>query len=134
MAEKSLLAFIGGAFLYSENHDALANWYSKMLGIIWEKTPDGSAYYQSYYYNEIDSGKKAYVGLSIIHSKKKIARDEGKSHMINYRVSDLARLVELLRSNGLEVKGIDKYPEGDFAWCKDPDGNEMELWEDTTLK
>jgi predicted enzyme related to lactoylglutathione lyase len=134
MPEKSFLAFIGGAFVYSENHNALADWYSKMLGINWEKTPDGSAYYACYYYNELDSGKKTYIGLSIIHSKTRIPRGDGKSHMVNYRINDLKNLVDHLRANGVAVKGIDKYPEGDFAWCKDPDGNEMELWEDTNMK
>ncbi len=131
--ENSFLAHLGGAFIYSENPEPLVGWYAKMLGINWESVPDGSAWYISLSYNDIHSGKKAYAGLSIIRSKKKIVRSEGKHFMINYRIKDLEKLVAHLHSNNVEVKGIDDYPEGKFAWCKDPEGNELELWEDTTL-
>ncbi|MFP4471542.1 MAG: VOC family protein [Bacteroidales bacterium] len=25
------------------------------------------------------------------------------------------------------------YPEGRYAWCEDPEGNPIELWEDTAI-
>ena len=50
--------------------------------------------------------------------------------MINYRVENLAALLELLRSEGVEA---DEHKEeleyGRFAWIMDPEGNRIELWE-----
>jgi hypothetical protein len=49
---------LGGAFIYSENPEALANWYHKHLAITFESAPDGSAYYASFFYTDLYSSKK----------------------------------------------------------------------------
>lgn len=50
--------------------------------------------------------------------------------MFNYRVENLDRLMEQLKSEGVKVdeKRQDE-PWGKFGWCYDPDGNKIELWE-----
>ena len=52
------------------------------------------------------------------------------SFMINYRVDDMAALLEQLKANGVEiVQGPESHENGKFAWIMDPDGNKVELWE-----
>jgi predicted enzyme related to lactoylglutathione lyase len=50
--------------------------------------------------------------------------------MINFRVKDLAALLETLKKEGVEIVGEmmdESY--GKFGWILDPDGNKIELWE-----
>jgi predicted enzyme related to lactoylglutathione lyase len=50
--------------------------------------------------------------------------------MINYRVSDLAAVLEELRREGCTVEDrIDESEFGRFGWVQDPEGNRLELWE-----
>ena len=50
--------------------------------------------------------------------------------MINYRVRDLDALLAKLRAAGVEqVKDVEEYPYGRFAWILDGEGNRVELWE-----
>ena len=50
--------------------------------------------------------------------------------MINYRVADLASLLQALRDEGCNV--LDKTDDseyGKFGWVMDPEGNKVELWQ-----
>jgi predicted enzyme related to lactoylglutathione lyase len=49
--------------------------------------------------------------------------------MINYRVSNLDRMLEQLRGSGVIVEKVEDYDYGRFAWITDPEGNRIELWE-----
>ncbi len=132
MAEQ-LISNIGGAFIYSENPEPLAFWYRDCLGINITATPDGSVYYASFDYTDLSSGKKTSVAWSIIRGKNRPSHVKEKLFVINYRVFDCDKTVAHLRSKGIEVKGVEVYPEGKFAWCSDPEGNFLELWEDTAM-
>lgn len=133
MVQKDFVAHIGGAFIYSADPKTLAQWYSKHLGIEFESNgTDGNIFYRTYFYNEIPSGKKAYMVLSILENKNRPFLYE-KVFCINYRVNDLESVASYIRTLNVEVKGIEVYPEGKFAWITDPEGNYIELWEDTTL-
>jgi predicted enzyme related to lactoylglutathione lyase len=117
---------IGGVFFKSTNdHEALAAWYQKNLGIALEswggsilKWPDDHADDE---------------GLTVWHVAKKDSEwfaPSKSSFMINYRVDDMAGLLEQLKANGVEiVKGPEREENGVFAWVLDPDGNKVELWE-----
>ncbi|MFI5149585.1 MAG: VOC family protein [Bacteroidia bacterium] len=129
----SFVSNIGGAFIYSENPETLAQWYAKHLGIVFETIPGGSACYASFPYTDIATGKQATMAWSIIKSKSRPAFVPSKHYMINYRVADAEKTAAHLRSLGITVKGVEVYPEGKFAWCSDSEGNELELWEDTTM-
>jgi predicted enzyme related to lactoylglutathione lyase len=117
---------IGGVFFKSTNdHQALAAWYEKNLGIKLE--PWGGAILR---WPEDKSEDK---GLTVWHVAKKDTEwfsPSTSSFMINYRVDDLAAMLEQLRRNGIEiVKGPESDDNGEFAWVMDPDGNKVELWE-----
>lgn len=50
--------------------------------------------------------------------------------MVNYRVDDLATLLQALREAGCQV--LDKTDDsefGRFGWVIDPEGNKVELWQ-----
>ncbi|HXH19521.1 MAG TPA: VOC family protein [Chitinophagales bacterium] len=128
----SRIAHLGGTFIYSKNPAQLAGWYKDNLGIEYTHSPEFKAWYASFYYREENSGKRAYVAWSILENKNR-PEFEGKVFCINYRVNNLEMLVSELKSKGIAVKGIETYPEGKFAWVNDPDGNYIELWEDTVL-
>ncbi len=128
-----LVSNIGGVFIFSENAPQLASWYEKHLGIKFASTPDGSTFYTVLEYIDIPTGKKASIAWSILGSKKRPTHVKDKLFMINYRVFDADATAAHLRSLGVEVKGVETYPEGKFAWCSDLEGNELELWEDTSL-
>jgi predicted enzyme related to lactoylglutathione lyase len=50
--------------------------------------------------------------------------------MINYRVHDLAALLEALREEGCNVLDrTDDSEYGKFGWVMDPEGNKVELWQ-----
>jgi predicted enzyme related to lactoylglutathione lyase len=50
--------------------------------------------------------------------------------MINYRVSDLAAVLQALRAEGCNVlEKTDSSEYGKFGWVMDPEGNKVELWQ-----
>jgi catechol-2,3-dioxygenase len=126
------IAHIGGTFIYSKNPEQLAEWYKTHLGIQFTSAPEYKVWFASLHYIEEGTGKRAYVVWSILENKNRPELKE-KVFCINYRVRDLENLVTFLRSKNLEVKGVETHPEGKFAWVTDPDGNYIELWEDTKL-
>jgi predicted enzyme related to lactoylglutathione lyase len=117
---------IGGVFLKSKNDGkALAAWYQKHLGIRLEdfggavlKWPDDKAEDE---------------GLTVWHVADKDSvwfSPSESSFMINYRVDDMASMVEQLKAGGVKIwNGPESHENGKFAWIMDPDGNKVELWE-----
>ncbi|HUQ04012.1 MAG TPA: VOC family protein [Kofleriaceae bacterium] len=117
---------IGGVFFKSTgDHEALAAWYQKNLGITFESWGGAILRWPD------DHGPDK--GLTVWHVAKKDSQwfaPSTSSFMINYRVDDMAGLLEQLKANGVEiVKGPDREDNGVFAWVLDPDGNKVELWE-----
>jgi predicted enzyme related to lactoylglutathione lyase len=52
------------------------------------------------------------------------------SFMVNYRVEDLAAVLQLLRDEGCKVlEKTDDSEYGKFGWVMDPEGNKVELWQ-----
>jgi predicted enzyme related to lactoylglutathione lyase len=51
------------------------------------------------------------------------------SLMINYRVANLDRMLEQLRTSGVKIEKVENYNYGRWAWIMDPEGNRIELWE-----
>jgi predicted enzyme related to lactoylglutathione lyase len=117
---------IGGVFFKSTtDHQALAAWYEQNLGLKLE--PWGGAIL-SWADDKADD-----KGLTVWHAAAKDTEwfaPSRASFMINYRVDDMAGMLEQLKRNGVEiVKGPESHENGTFAWVMDPDGNKVELWE-----
>ena len=132
-SQEEFIAAVGGVFIYSENPKELAQWYKKHLLIEWEFTEEYNSFFATYPYKDSADGKKYYTAWSILGSKVRPKLDF-RAFTVNYRVNNIDKLVEHVKSLGVEVRGIDEYPEGRFAWMEDPEGNHIELWEDTRAK
>ncbi len=124
-----MVANLGGVFIYSKDPKTLAEWYKEHLGIQYDYSKEHDTYYISFYYKEKDTGNKAYTAWGIM--KRKAGNPLQGIVAVNYRVFDLQKVIDHLRSKGIEVDGPKNFPEGKFAWCNDLDGNKIELWEDT---
>ena len=117
---------IGGVFFKStSDHQKLAEWYSRNLGIHLE--PWGGAILKW------SDDKAKTSGVTVWHVAEKNTEwfaPSQASFMINYRVDDITELLAQLQRNGIEiVKGPERDDNGTFAWILDPDGNKVELWE-----
>ena len=117
---------IGGVFFKAQDPEKLRAWYQKHLGL----EPD--AYGGVVFHcptGEIDR-QTAQTVWSLFPNDTKYFDPSSAPFMINYRVEDLAGLLEQLRSEGVEVdERTEAYEYGRFGWIMDPEGNRIELWE-----
>jgi len=121
---------IGGVFLFSNDSKRLATWYRDCLGIV----PAGedlecSTIYVMFEHRDIQNPaiKKTMV-WAIIHTDQDI-KDKPRTARINYLVKNLGEMLSHLKSKGVAIEKTAEDPYGKFAWVKDPDGNQIELWE-----
>ena len=110
---------IGGVFFKAEDPKALQDWYAHVLGV--EPTGEG--------YTVFRWGAGSTV-WSVMSADTDYLGPSEHRWMINYRVDDLDGLLAKLRSHGVAVDEETMEDEnGKFAWCRDPEGNRVELWE-----
>ncbi len=117
---------IGGIFFHAKDPAALRAWYKTHLGIDVQEW-GGTAFTWS------DSEGNPMKGTTIWS----IGPDGGThfapskaTFMINYRVEDLAALLDALRAEGCDVLSkTDDSEYGKFGWVMDPEGNKVELWQ-----
>jgi predicted enzyme related to lactoylglutathione lyase len=122
---------IGGAFLFTNDAKRLAAWYRDSLGIV----PDGedaacNSIYKSFDYRHIENPQiKRSIAWAIMPTDQDI-KDKPRTGKINYTVKNMAEFLTNLKSKGVAIEKTEEYPGmGSFAWLKDPDGNQIELWE-----
>ncbi len=109
---------IGGVFFRADDPEALQEWYAKHLGVVVD--------YASPWVQQ--SGPTLFMPFP---------RDTdhfpaGQQWMINFRVTELDKLLSALREAGIAVTTNPDWdtPEtGKFARIQDPEGNPVELWE-----
>ncbi len=115
---------LGGAFLYSEDPKRLAAFYQEVLGV--PLTAYGERFSAELpSADRLFSTRTASTTFAIFKSDK---RGRGDIARLNHRVRDLDLVLARLADRGVEVKGPDD-DYGRFAWCEDPDGNRVEIWE-----
>lgn len=117
---------IGGVFIKSRgDQTALSSWYAKHLGLVLEDW--GGAIL------EWSKDRAGDGGLTVWHVADKDGEWFAPSEsgfMINYRVDDLAGMIEQLAVAGVELlAGPESHENGEFAWILDPEGNKVELWQ-----
>src|SRR5262245_4469218 len=112
---------IGGFFYRARDPQGLARWYSDMLGVDLTPTEYGQSPWQQQ------------AGPTVIQPFEWDTGFFGKPEqmwMLNFRVRDLAAMVEQLRQAGEAVElDPETYPNGLFATLHDPEGNPIQLWE-----
>ena len=117
---------IGGIFFKAKDPVALCAWYKKHLGIDVQEW--GGAVF-----TWADESGKPVNGTtiwSVSAADGNYFAPSSSSFMINYRVADLAGVLQALRNEGCNV--LDKTDDseyGKFGWVMDPEGNKVELWQ-----
>jgi len=117
---------IGGIFFQARDPVALRDWYRRHLGI--DVLDWGGAAF-----TWTDAAGQPTGGTTIwsIGPADGEGFGPGRSpFMINYRVDDLAALLQALRAEGCQV--LDKTDDseyGKFGWVIDPEGHKVELWQ-----
>lgn len=133
MEHSPIVAGIGGTFIYSTDPEKLATWYKEHLGIPFVEMQEYDARFYAFQFRELDNRDQVRSTTWSINRAKSRPdmKPDDRVFTINYRVYDMASLIEKLKAANIEVKGPEDYPEGKFAWIKDLDGNPIELWEDS---
>lgn len=109
---------IGGLFFRSANPDLLAAWYENNLGV--SSMASGTVWQQQ---------AGATVFAPFARDTEYFGR-EAQQFMVNFRVDNLAAMLEQLAGNGVRIDEERMDDEiGKFAWIYDIDGNKIELWE-----
>lgn len=109
---------IGGLFFKARDPKALAEWYEHHLGVSQLPMGPGQTAWQQ------QAGATAFAPFPEDTKYFK------KPWMINFRVANLDRMVEQLKTLGIAVEvDAQAYPNGRFARLHDPEDNPIELWE-----
>jgi len=130
LREELMIDGIGGVFLFSNDTKRLVTWYRDCLGILAEgQDGECDSIYKSFEYRDIENPEvKRTIVWAIIPTKQDI-KDKPRTGRINYLVKNLGEVVSHLKSKGVAIEKTAEDPYGNFAWIKDPDGNQIELWE-----
>lgn len=115
---------IGGIFLKAQDPKKLAAWYRDNLGL-----PMKGAMAKFLWSEKGKPEQQGQTIWSLFPTNTTYFGDSRSSVMINYRVTNLDRMIEQLRSKGIVVEKTDDSDYGRFTWVTDPEGNRLELWE-----
>jgi predicted enzyme related to lactoylglutathione lyase len=111
---------IGGIFFKAKNKDRLVEWYREHLGV--DVNEWGGATFEG----------KGHTVWNVFKQDSDYFGPGEQRYMINYRVPNLARILARLRAAGVTVDAHTEESEfGKFGWIVDPEGNRVELWEQT---
>jgi len=118
---------IGGLFFRAKDPEALGAWYKEYLNVgSGCAAPDAG---------QADEWSWMVQRGPVVFAPFPAATDyfpSDKVFMLNLRVSDIAQLIESLKSAGISVITKDEWNDpnvGRFARIHDPEGNPVELWE-----
>lgn len=114
---------IGGVFFKSKNPEEMRNWYAEHLGLATNQ-------YGALFEFKSADNKKQYLQWSPMDEGTDYYEPSANEFMINYRVDDLVKLLEVLKQEGVKIVGeMQEFEYGKFAWIMDPEGRKIELWE-----
>jgi predicted enzyme related to lactoylglutathione lyase len=117
---------IGGIFFHAKDPVALRAWYQRHLGI--DVQPWGGTAFT--WTDDAGAPSGGTTIWSIGAADSDHYAPSTSSFMINYRVDDLAALLQALRDEGCPVlEKTDDSDYGKFGWVVDPEGNKVELWQ-----
>jgi predicted enzyme related to lactoylglutathione lyase len=120
---------LGGVFLRCKDQPSTQAWYTEHLGIAMDTW--GAMFLNK---DSIGPERDGYTVFSLFKPETEYFAPSDRAVMINLRVDDLDALVAQLRASGVPLVGEPVEEEyGKFAWVMDPEGNKIELWEDTKL-
>jgi predicted enzyme related to lactoylglutathione lyase len=109
----------GGAFVRTNDPEALYKWYEQHLGL---KRADGCFGFPA-------TTQRAQVVFAFFKQDNAYFPTAQKV-MINLQVDDLDGVLDRLAAEGVAVDPKrDSYDFGKFGWFTDPEGNRVELWQ-----
>jgi predicted enzyme related to lactoylglutathione lyase len=118
---------IGGVFYKARDPKALLEWYRSNLGIESAQDFTGAVFRWG---SEEAGGNVGSTVWALFPSDTTYFGSPEAGGMINYRVNDLDRMLEQLRSAGVEVDPrVEDSELGRFGWAVDGEGNRFELWQ-----
>ena len=124
-AEMKRVTGIGGIFFKCKEPKKLREWYQTHLGL---NTNQYGAVFE--WYQGADSTKKGFSQWSPFKETTKYFEPSTKEFMINYRVENLAALIEKLKKEGVTITDtLQTVDYGKFVHIMDMEGNKIELWE-----
>lgn len=116
---------IGGIFFRSKNPAQAREWYHKNLGLAVNEYGSSFEFRNANRPEEIN-----YLQWSPFEENTSYFNPSEKEFMINYRVQNLAGLIDKLKENGVAILDeIEEYDYGKFVHILDNEGNKIELWE-----
>ena len=122
---------IGGIFFKCKDKAAQLSWYEQNLGL----KPESYGSVNFEWSDKDNPEKKGTTVWSPFPETTRNFEPSQKEFMINFRVDDLEALVVELQKEGIALIGeLQVYPYGKFAHIMDPEGNKIELWEDSDGK
>lgn len=121
---------IGGIFFKCKDPKKMREWYKNNLGL---NTNAYGAVFE--WYQGDDSTKKGFTQWSPFNEKTKYFEPSTKDFMINYRVENIAGLIEQLKKDNVTVTDtIETYDYGKFVHIMDIEGNKIQLWEPNDIE
>jgi predicted enzyme related to lactoylglutathione lyase len=129
-AEMKKVTGIGGIFFKCKDPKKIKEWYQAHLGLHTDKYGTVFEWWQG-----ADSTKKGFTQWSPFKETTTYFTPSTKDFMINYRVENLAALVEQLKKDGVTVTDtIQEYEYGKFVHIMDIEENKIELWEPNDIE
>ncbi len=122
---------LGGVFIFSDNTETLANWYTQHLGVeFMEATEAGQKmFFKPFLFREHATPETQANAVFAI--RPRTTQQPGSNFMVNLRTTGLEALVEQLKAAGVTVEDLEHHEgQGWFAHVRDADNNLVELWED----
>jgi len=120
---------IGGVFLYANDAQALAAWYSHHLGVRLETYEENKVYGTEFKYRRLGDSSRVDATVWSISNSRTPLPAERRECVINYRVTNLEAFLVQLRVDGVPIEKTEDFPYGRFAWITDPEGNRIELYQ-----
>lgn len=114
---------IGAIMIYAADPSALSRWYAEFLGLSTTRDPNDGNYYGDVVDRDVD--KTIHIG---IYPAERPLAQGARAVMINFRIDDLAALVERLMARGVAIESTVSDVHGRFVYIRDPEGNPLELW------
>jgi lactoylglutathione lyase len=115
---------IGGVFFKVNDPKGMTAWYRTNLGI------QSKGGYADFTWRDKDHPEDVgHTTWRIFPTNTTYFGQSSSSLMINYRVTNMDRMLEQLRRSGVKIEKVENYPYGRWAWIMDPEGIRIELWE-----
>ena len=116
---------LGGVFVAARDPQALATWYADHLGLDVHDFggPFGAVL-------PLGGHEPGYQLWTAFPAGAPELGGGDQPVLLNFRVADLEALLAQLRAEGVTVEGrVERSEHGAFGWCRDGEGNRVELWQ-----